>query len=90
MIYPSGMSWNLKLDFERMIQVKQIWKIEGMSCEHCVRRVFNGLIALDGVSKVEVDLDSATATMETETLFTAEQATAIVDDLGYDFAGLAE
>ena len=67
----------------------QTWKIEGMECEHCQRRVFNALAALDAVSAVDVSLENNTATLTTDKAFTTEEAAAIMDEIGYDFAGMA-
>jgi len=43
-------------------------KIEGMSCNHCVRSVKGALAELPGVKSVEVDLKSGTATIDAENL----------------------
>ncbi|HVE35835.1 MAG TPA: cation transporter [Gemmatimonadaceae bacterium] len=34
-------------------------RIEGMSCQHCVRAVFTALAAVDGISRAEVRIGSA-------------------------------
>jgi copper chaperone len=39
-------------------------RIEGMSCEHCVRRVTEAIRKVTGVTSVRVDLPSATAFVE--------------------------
>jgi copper chaperone CopZ len=31
-------------------------RVEGMSCQHCVRAVFTSLTALDGVTRAEVSI----------------------------------
>lgn len=36
-------------------------KIEGMSCEHCVKKVFETLKAVKGVKKAEVSLSEKNA-----------------------------
>lgn len=59
--------------------------VEGMSCSHCVNAVKNAVIALDGVSEVEVDLEGKTATVaynaDEVTLETIKEA---IEDEGYD------
>ena len=39
-------------------------RIEGMSCGHCVRAVHDALSAVDGVEKVDVDLESGMARVD--------------------------
>ena len=41
-------------------------QIKGMSCQHCVESVSKALAAIDGISKVEVDLASNEAHYEEE------------------------
>jgi copper chaperone len=43
---------------------KTVLKVEGMSCEHCVRAVNNALGALAGVTKVNVDLKGKSVSFE--------------------------
>lgn len=58
-------------------------KIEGMSCQHCVKAVSEALSEVDGVERVlSVDLESGTAEIEgnadTKTLIAA------VEEEGYE------
>ena len=41
--------------------------IEGMTCDHCVRRVEKALRGVDGVTEVRVDLRGALATVTFDT-----------------------
>ena len=34
-------------------------RIEGMSCQHCVRAVFTALAAVDGISRADVTIGAA-------------------------------
>ncbi len=64
-------------------------KIDGMSCQHCVRSVSNALSALPGVKSVEVDLDKGQAVMAIdESAFNLETAEAAIIDAGYDLRGI--
>lgn len=36
--------------------MKLLLKVDGMSCEHCVKAVHEALIKLEGVKQVKVDL----------------------------------
>jgi len=38
--------------------------IAGMNCQHCVRRVRESLAALNGVTRVDVDLERQTAHLQ--------------------------
>jgi len=38
-------------------------KVEGMTCEHCQKRVHDAIAALDGVTSLNVDLDTGEATI---------------------------
>ena len=68
-----------------------IYRVTGMSCEHCVRAVSGELKALDGVSEVTVDLvpGGASVVMVTSEGPLAGQAVAdALDEAGdYRLAG---
>lgn len=38
--------------------------VEGMSCGHCVRHVKEALEELEGITQIDVDLESKTATIK--------------------------
>ena len=57
-------------------------KIEGMSCQHCVRAVRAALESLDGVEVESVDVGSAELTFDPSKASIA-QITDIVADAGY-------
>lgn len=62
--------------------------IEGMSCGHCVNHVKEALSELNGVSSVDVNLDSKSAVIEvTEAVKDADIKFA-VEDAGYDVVGI--
>lgn len=42
------------------------FKVEGMSCDHCVNAVTKAVKALDSAAKVEVDLASKKVTVESD------------------------
>lgn len=60
--------------------------IEGMSCGHCVKHVKGALEELNGVSKVEVDLASKSATFEGEV--SDADIKAAIEDAGYDVVSI--
>ena len=59
------------------------YRVDGMSCDHCVRAVTEELSAIDGVRDVAVDLAAGrVAVTSTRPLERAEVAAA-VDEAGY-------
>ena len=36
---------------------KELLKVEGMTCQHCVQTITDALGKIDGINKVAVDLD---------------------------------
>ncbi|MDR1573873.1 MAG: copper chaperone CopZ [Clostridiales Family XIII bacterium] len=60
-------------------------KVEGMSCEHCVKAVTGAAGGLAGVSKVAVDLAGGTVSLEYDPAVTPlAQIKAEIEDQGYD------
>jgi copper chaperone len=60
-------------------------KIEGMSCEHCVKAVTDALSALPSVADVSVDLGSGTASLTHDTNAVSQSAIKeAIEDQGYD------
>ena len=63
-------------------------KIEGMSCDHCVRAVTKALTKVPGVTRVvEVSLDRGEAIVDGEAAF--EQLAAAVREEGYQVEPMA-
>lgn len=44
-------------------KIKKILVIEGMSCNHCAKRIESSLLNLEQVKSIKVDLDSKEATI---------------------------
>jgi copper chaperone len=47
-----------------MAMEKSIIKVDGMSCEHCIKAVTEAVSKLTGVGSVVVDLKAGTVTVE--------------------------
>jgi uncharacterized protein len=62
-----------------------VYKIGGMTCNHCKANVERNLAKVEGVSSVQVDLEKAVAYVEGNPSDTEIQKT--VDDLGYEYKG---
>lgn len=69
-----------------------IYRVAGMTCDHCVRAVTAEVAAIPGVRDVEVDLvaggTSAVRVVSTEPL-PADTVRDAVDEAGYELAGSA-
>jgi copper chaperone len=62
------------------------YAIAGMTCEHCMRAVTTELAKLPGVTGVDVDLASGTATVTAECPVADADVAAAVDEAGYELA----
>ncbi|MCW2583595.1 MAG: copZ [Klenkia sp.] len=60
----------------------QTFTVTGMTCQHCVASVTEEVSELDGVTGVDVDLDSATLRVTGQGV-TTEQVQAAVVEAGY-------
>lgn len=63
--------------------MKKTMLVEGMSCNHCVMAVTNALKELEGVSHVQVDLESKKVEVSGENLID-ESLKEAVEEAGYD------
>lgn len=62
--------------------------VEGMSCQHCVKAVNNAVGALPGISRVAVDLEAKTVTVDYDPAQSSVQTIkAEIEDQGYDVLG---
>ncbi|MGI6451473.1 MAG: heavy-metal-associated domain-containing protein [Desulfitobacteriia bacterium] len=64
--------------------------IEGMNCGHCVKHVTEALKELNGVTGVDVNLDSKTAVVEASAGIDDEEIKFTIDDVGYKVVGIEE
>ncbi len=58
-------------------------KIQGMTCQHCVRTVTNALSSVGGVSKVEVSLEEGKARVELDEDVPLDELKKAVEEWGY-------
>lgn len=70
------------------IYMTTIIKINGMSCGHCSMAVKKALGQIEGVEKVEVNLEEKTATISSTTSLDINILKEIIDDEGYEFIGI--
>lgn len=64
--------------------MKEVLKVEGMSCGHCVNSIESSVGELNGVSSVKVDLANNEVTVEFENEATLNQVKETIEDQGYD------
>ena len=70
------------------IKMEKTLVIEGMACGHCVMHVKNALSKVDGVSNVEVILESKQATVTLEKEVSNDELKAVVEEAGYQVVEL--
>lgn len=69
---------------ERKERMEKKLNVEGMSCQHCVAHVTQALEAVEGVSRVEVSLENASAIVEFDGAVSDEALIAAVKNAGYE------
>ena len=63
-------------------------KVDGMSCEHCVKAITKAVGALPGVANVAVDLKAKTVAVDHDPAkSTLDQIKSEIEDQGYDVIG---
>ena len=63
------------------------FKVEGMMCEHCQKRVTDVLSAMDGVTAVRVDLGEKKAYVKADREIGMGEFEKVITDAGYKFIG---
>lgn len=63
--------------------MKTLLKIDGMSCDHCVKHVTNALQEVSGVSAAKVSLKDNSADVEHADAVTLASLKAAVEEAGY-------
>lgn len=67
-----------------------VYKVQGMTCDHCVRAVTSELSALEGVGTVSIDLNAGSVSDVTVTSAAELDEAAVraaVDEAGYELVG---
>jgi copper ion binding protein len=67
--------------------MKTTLKIDGMSCEHCVKHVAEALEGISGVVSAKVSLKHNNAEVEHSDQVAVETLKAAVQEAGYEAAG---
>ncbi|MCZ2260149.1 copper chaperone CopZ [Sporosarcina sp. G11-34] len=64
--------------------MKELLKVEGMSCNHCVNSIETSVGELTGVSAVEVNLGNNEVSVEFDNTATLAQIKETIEDQGFD------
>ncbi|MFA4836942.1 MAG: heavy metal-associated domain-containing protein [Dehalococcoidia bacterium] len=59
-------------------------KVNGMSCQHCVKHVTEALQKMPGVKNVKVDLKSGEATFDKPDKVTMDEVAKAIEKAGYE------
>lgn len=62
------------------------YTVSGMTCGHCVQAVKTEIGKIDGVTGVDVDLDSGRVVVDATTDIADSEIAAAVDEAGYELA----
>lgn len=62
---------------------KKVINIEGMHCDHCVKRVTDALNSIEGVDKVKVNLAKKEAVITSEKEISDELINSKINELGF-------
>jgi copper chaperone len=65
---------------------ERTYKVPDVSCEHCVNAITKELTQIDGVSVVNVDLDSKKVTVVADDSVAEQQIRDGIDEAGFDIA----
>ena len=64
----------------------QTFTVTGMTCQHCVASVTEELSELQGVTDVQVQLDTGRVEVSSDAGLSREAATAAIGEAGYEIA----
>ena len=59
-------------------------KVEGMMCDHCKKHVTNALSKMEGVTEVQVNLETKTAAVTMNREISMEEFAKVIEEAGYE------
>lgn len=62
------------------------YRVTGMTCEHCVKAVTEEIMAIDGVSDVQLDLGAGRVAVVSDRPLDEALVRAAIDEAGYQVA----
>jgi len=63
---------------------KEIYKVKGMTCDHCANRVQKNVNSISGIKNAKVNLAQGELVVEYDKEVSKETIKKVVDDLGYE------
>ena len=67
----------------------KVYRVDGMTCQHCVKSVSDELAQVPGIANFDVNLDTKLVTIDGDALDDAAIVAAI-DEAGYEALAVAE
>ncbi|MCS6957375.1 MAG: cation transporter [Aquificaceae bacterium] len=66
---------------------EKVFKVEGMTCQHCAETVKRAIFSLEGVSHVEVSLEEGKVRVQSEEDIPFHMLKSAVEEWGYRVVG---
>lgn len=63
-----------------------VYQVPDVSCEHCVRAISNEVSSIDGVTRVDVNLESKTVRVTASSDVDESAVRASIEEAGYEVA----
>lgn len=63
----------------------ETYRVQGMTCDHCIAAVKGQLTRLAGVTAVDIDLSTGAVVVTSDGPLAAEAVRSAVDEAGYEF-----
>jgi copper ion binding protein len=64
--------------------MKKVIKVEGMSCDHCVKHITNAINEIEGAKCLNISLDHKTVEVQYDNDDTLSKIEASITDAGYE------
>lgn len=66
--------------------MEKILNVKGMMCANCQKHVHDALLAMDGVSTVDVNLEKGTAKVTASREIPMDEFRSVISEAGYELA----
>lgn len=60
------------------------YKVSGMTCDHCINAVTSELLGIEGVTAVDISLDTGEVRVTNSRELTIAEVSAAIDEAGYE------
>jgi copper chaperone len=67
--------------------VERVYSVPGVNCEHCVNAINKELSQIEGIQKIDVDLQTKKVKVQASESVPDERIRAGIDEAGFDIAG---